>query len=1119
MLFDGVSHQVPDIDPTETAEWLESFDAIVTTRGRSRARFLLMKLLERAMGQQVEFPATVSTPYANTIPADDEPWFPGDEHLERRVRAFIRWNAAVMVTRANSRNEGIGGHLSTYASSAALYEVGFNHFFRGKAQGGAGDQVFIQGHASPGIYARAFVEGRLSAEQLDNYRQEVGGKGLPSYPHPRLLPEFWEYPTVSMGLGPICAVYQAHINRYLHHRRLVDTSESRVWCFVGDGEMDEPESIGGLGVAGREHLDNLIFVVNCNLQRLDGPVRGNGKIIQELEAVFRGAGWNVIKVIWGSRWDELLARDVDGVLLDKMNTTVDGEFQKYAVESGAYIREHFFGPDPRLRKLVEHLSDEELQTLPRGGHDYRKLYAAYKLATEQRGAPTVILAKTVKGWTLGPEIEARNATHQIKKMTKSQLRALRDRLYLQDEIPDEALDADLPPYFRPSEGSEAYEYLMARRQMLGGPVPSRVVRPKLATLPDPKVYADLLGGSGGQSVSTTMAFVRLLRNLVRDKTMGSLVAPVVSDEARTFGLEPLIAEAKIYAPDGQRYTPVDAGLPLTYAESATGQLLQEGITEAGGLASFMALATSYATWSRPMLPVFLFYSMFGFQRVGDLLWALGDMRGRGILAGCTAGRTTLQGEGLQHDDGQSPSSRRPIRRPTSTTPRSPTRSPSSSRTPSRGSSARVRRTPFGTSPSTTRDTRCRRSRRGPTARRPERACFAASTGSHAGRTSTIHALGEPRSASRVHSGAPRWRPGSCWPSTGVSPRMPGPSRRGRSSGARPCSPSGGTTSTPRRPLESPGSPPSSAPRAAPSSRSPTTCVQCRTRSPVGCRVPSSRSGRTASACPTRVDRCALTSRSTPPTSSWPCSTGCGARARSATRRSDPPSRGSASTPKRRRRSPSEPTVRPTSGAVTTRSAIRVARAGTRASVRLPGVGVGGQPLHPLGQLPRDHLRQGRRLEHLAQAGPHGHPDLLQVHGGALVLGRLGSKASDLRQRAVQGPDHLGQADLLGSSGEPVAALGAALAGHHPRSTQVRQDGSQEPRRDPLLGGQRLRRGRRAGGGQDQEGPDSVIDLGGNVHPEIVPVWRGSFRHSVTVTVTGRRLRADRAHNRPAVPRT
>jgi pyruvate dehydrogenase E1 component len=457
-----------------------------------------------------------------------------------------------------------------------------------------------------------------------------------------------------MGLGAINAIYQAHINRYLHHRQLVDTSGSRVWCFVGDGEMDEPESIGALGVAGREHLDNLIFVVNCNLQRLDGPVRGNGKIIQELEALFRGAGWNVIKVIWGSRWDELLARDVDGVLLDKMNTTVDGEFQKYAVESGAYIREHFFGPDPRLRKLVEHLSDDELRTLPRGGHDYRKLYAAYKLATEQHDAPTAILAKTIKGWTLGPQIEARNATHQIKKMTRDQLRTLRDRLYLADEIPDEALESDAPPYYRPPEGSEAHEYLMARRKMLAGPLPRRVVRPAKVVLPDPKVFADLMAGSGNQAASTTMAFARLLRNLVRDPEFGPLVAPIVSDEARTFGLEPIIAEAKIYAPGGQRYVPVDADLPLRYAESASGQLLQEGITEAGATAAFTALATSYATWGRPMLPVFLFYSMFGFQRVGDLLWALGDMRGRGILAGCTAGRTTLLGEGLQHDDGHSP---------------------------------------------------------------------------------------------------------------------------------------------------------------------------------------------------------------------------------------------------------------------------------------------------------------------------------------------------------------------------------------------------------------------------------------------------------------------------------
>ncbi|HEY2214633.1 MAG TPA: pyruvate dehydrogenase (acetyl-transferring), homodimeric type, partial [Acidimicrobiales bacterium] len=602
----------------------------------------------------VGVPGLRSTDYINTISPEKEPWFPGDEYQERRIRAYIRWNAAAMVVRANTRTEGIGGHLSTYASSAALYEVGFNHFFRGKSDGGAGDQVFIQGHASPGIYARAFVEGRLTEEQLNNYRHEVAGNGLPSYPHPRAMPEFWEFPTVSMGLGPINAIYQAHVNRYLHQRHLVDTSASRVWCFVGDGEMDEPESIGALGVAGREHLDNLIFVVNCNLQRLDGPVRGNGKIIQELEAVYRGAGWNVIKVIWGSRWDALLAKDVDGVLMDRMNTTVDGEYQKLAVESGAYIREHFFGPDPRLRRMVEDLSDDDLVSLPRGGHDYRKLYAAYKLATEQRGAPTVILAKTIKGWTLGPLIESRNATHQIKKMTRPQLTALRDRLFLTDDIPDAALVSGDPPYIRPAEGSDAMEYLRARGRVLAGPVPSRRVNRARSTLPDDKVFEEFLGGSGTQAASTTMAFARLLRNLVRDPTMGPLVAPIVSDEARTFGLESIIAEAKIYAPGGQHYTPVDADLPLHYAESTSGQVLQEGITEAGALATFTALSTAYATWGQPMLPVFLFYSMFGFQRVGDLTWALGDMRGRGILAGCTAGRTTLQGEGLQHDDGHSP---------------------------------------------------------------------------------------------------------------------------------------------------------------------------------------------------------------------------------------------------------------------------------------------------------------------------------------------------------------------------------------------------------------------------------------------------------------------------------
>jgi pyruvate dehydrogenase E1 component len=654
VLFDGMSHQLPDIDPEETTEWLDSFDSVVDSRGRTRARFLLMKLLERARTKQVGFPSTVSTPYVNTIPRDQEPWFPGDEHIERRIRAYIRWNAAVMVSRANHRSEGIGGHLSTYASSAALYEVGFNHFFRGKSDGGFGDMVFFQGHASPGIYARAYVEGRLTEEQLDRFRQEVGGGGLPSYPHPRLLPWFWEFPTVSMGLGPLCAIYQAHVNRYLLHRELVDTSSSRVWGFLGDGELDEVESIGALGVAGREHLDNLIFVVNCNLQRLDGPVRGNGKIIQEAEAMFRGAGWNVIKVVWGSKWDELLAADVGGVLLDKMNTTPDGEFQKYATESGAYIREHFFGPDPRLRKLVERLTDEELQALPRGGHDYRKLYAAYKLATEETGMPTVILAKTIKGWTLGPQIEARNATHQIKKMSKAQLRAMRDRLYLQDEVPDEALEAEVPPYYRPPPGSPAHEYLQARRKVLAGPLPTRTVRAQPGKKPHTKVFADLLGGSGSQAASTTMAFTRLLRNLVRDPDIGRYIAPIVPDEARTFGLEPLIAEAKIYAPEGQLYTPVDADLILRYSEDRKGQVLEEGITEAGSMAGFIAMSTAYATWGTPMLPVYLFYSMFGFQRTGDLAWALGDIRGRGILAGCTAGRTTLQGEGLQHDDGHSP---------------------------------------------------------------------------------------------------------------------------------------------------------------------------------------------------------------------------------------------------------------------------------------------------------------------------------------------------------------------------------------------------------------------------------------------------------------------------------
>jgi pyruvate dehydrogenase E1 component len=655
MIIDGFVHQLPDTDPGETQEWLDSLDEVVDAQGKTRARFIVSKLLERARELQVGTPATVSTPYMNSIPPEQEPFFPGDEHLERRIRAFIRWNAAVMVVKANHAADGIGGHLATFASSAALYEVGFNHFFRGKDDGLAGDHVHIQGHAAPGIYARAFLEGRLTEAQLDRFRREVGGGGLSSYPHPRLMPDFWEYPTVSMGLGPISSIYQARFNKYLHNRKLEDTSQSRVWCFIGDGECDEPETLGSISLAAREGLDNLTWVVNCNLQRLDGPVRGNGKIIQELEAVFRGAGWNVIKVVWGSKWDELLARDVDGVLLNKMNSTVDGEFQRYAVESGAYAREHFFGPDPRLRKLVEHLSDEEIRNLPRGGHDYRKLYAAYKAATEQTGAPTVILAKTIKGWTLGPDVEGRNATHQIKKMTTEQFRLLRERLHLQEEVPEEALaDGQEPPYITLSEDSELGQYLRQRREALDGSLPKRVVRTKRPLeLPDAKPFDELYAGSGKQAASTTTSFTRLLRNMCRDPRFGPRVVPIIPDEARTFGMDALFKEFGIYASQGQRYEPVDHDLLLSYKESQSGQILEEGITEAGGLASFIAAGTSYATQGVPMVPFFTFYSMFGFQRVGDLIWQASDARTRGFLLGATAGRTTLLGEGLQHQDGHS----------------------------------------------------------------------------------------------------------------------------------------------------------------------------------------------------------------------------------------------------------------------------------------------------------------------------------------------------------------------------------------------------------------------------------------------------------------------------------
>jgi pyruvate dehydrogenase E1 component len=647
MYFDEFKHQLPDIDPAETDEWLASLDQVVEQEGETRARFLVYKLLKRARQLQIGLPPLTQTRYINTISPEQEPYFPGDEELEQRIRRIIRWNAVAMVLRANNRFAGIGGHLATYASAATLYEVGFNHFFRGKDGEGSGDQIFYQGHAAPGIYARAFLEGRLTEDQLDHFRREtVPGQGLSSYPHPRLMPDFWEFPTVSMGLGPISAIYQARYNRYLQNRGLLDTSGSRVWAFLGDGETDEPESLGALHVAAREGLDNLTFVVNCNLQRLDGPVRGNGKIIQELESAFRGAGWNVIKVVWAREWDDLLARDVDGVLVQQMNETLDGEFQKFSVAGGAYIREHFFGPDARLGKLVEHLSDDDLAKLRRGGHDYRKVYAAYKAATEHKGAPTVILAKTVKGWTLGPGVEARNITHQAKKLSEAELKIFRDRLHL--PIPDATLkDA---PYYHPGPKSEEVEYLLERRRALGGPIPKRLVKAAPLPAPAPEVDAEFAAGSQ-TPVSTTMVFARILRNLIRDPQLGPRIVPIIPDEARTFGMDPLFKEVGIYAALGQRYDPVDSDLVLSYREAVDGQVLEEGITEAGSMASFQAAGTSYASHGLAAIPFYIFYSMFGFQRTGDQMWAFGDARGRGFLMGATAGRTTLTGEGLQHDDG------------------------------------------------------------------------------------------------------------------------------------------------------------------------------------------------------------------------------------------------------------------------------------------------------------------------------------------------------------------------------------------------------------------------------------------------------------------------------------
>jgi len=648
--------QLPDSDPQETAEWRESLDAVTAHAGPERAAYLVRRALDHAQDSGLRVPRLLETDYVNTIPTAAEPDFPGDEAMESRITAWNRWNAAAMVTRGSRL--GLGGHIATFASAAWLYETGFQHFFRGKedvASGGSGDQLYIQGHASPGIYARAFLDGRLTEGDLDRFRQEAGGNGLPSYPHPRRLPWLWEFPTVSMGLGPLSAIYQARFNRYLTDRGIKDTSASHVWAFLGDGEMDEPESTAALALAGRERLDNLTFVVNCNLQRLDGPVRANFRVVQELEAQFRAAGWNVVKSLWGAAWDELLRLDTTGALVKRLREVPDAQFQTYATRDVGYIREHFFGADPALAELARLVTDDKIVECfhtSRAGHEPRKVYAAYRAAVEHEGAPTVILAQTVKGWTLGPGFESRNANHQMKKLTGKEFRAMRDLLEL--PIPDSKLDDDLVPYMHPGPDSPEVRYLQERRAALGGPAPARKVRP--VSLPEPaaKPFEALKKGSGSQEIATTMAFVRLVKDLMKEKETGRRWVPVVPDEARTFGMESLFPSAGIYSPLGQNYDPVDRDQLLYYKEAANGQILNEGITEAGSVADFTAAATSYATHGEPMIPFYIFYSMFGFQRTGDQFWSLADQLGRGFVIGATAGRTTMTGEGLQHADGQSP---------------------------------------------------------------------------------------------------------------------------------------------------------------------------------------------------------------------------------------------------------------------------------------------------------------------------------------------------------------------------------------------------------------------------------------------------------------------------------
>ena len=657
-LIDGLLTKVTDNDPEETREWRDSLDALIAEKGAPRARYILLSMLAQARQRNVNVPTQTTTPYVNTIAVEDEPYFPGDEDAERTYRRWLRWNAAVMVTRAQRPGVGVGGHISSYASTATLYEVGFNHFFRGKDHPGGGDHVLFQGHASPGNYARAFIEGRLSEADLDGFRQEyshpAGGRGLPSYPHPRRMEDFWEFPTVSMGLGPAEAIYQAWFDRYLAGAGIKDTSAQRTWAFLGDGEMDEPESRGMLQLAANQQLDNLTFVVNCNLQRLDGPVRGNGKIVQELEGFFKGAGWNVIKVMWGRGWDQLLAADKDHALEHLMMETLDGDYQTFSANDGAYVREHFFGRDPRTAELVKDWTDEEIWALQRGGNDYRKVYAAYKAATEHRGQPTVILAHTVKGYMLGSHFTGRNATHQMKKLTLDDLKGLRDRLHI--PITDAQLEADpyRPPYYRPAPDDPALLYMLERRRQLGGFLPERRDAPRALELPGDKAYAGLRSGSGRREVASTMAFVQLLKELIKDKGIGRRIVPIVPDESRTFGLESLFPTRKIFNTLGQSYTPVDAEMMLSYRESASGQIMHTGINEAGSAALFQVAGTSYATHGEPMIPVYILYSMFGFQRTADQFWAAGDQLARGFIIGATAGRTTLTGEGTQHMDGHSP---------------------------------------------------------------------------------------------------------------------------------------------------------------------------------------------------------------------------------------------------------------------------------------------------------------------------------------------------------------------------------------------------------------------------------------------------------------------------------